>query len=175
MNKINWQILKHQDLSCQDYHNIASLKDQHWPHGTESQIHWMEKYLKENDIHLIGSLPSAPQCYAAVYATISNIIVNTDSSADEKCLGIGCVCVDKSIEHQGFGLALMQKATEIINSEKKTGYLLCKPPLVAFYEKCGWNIVHFENAVVENSPYSNMIMSNIPVKAGKMIFFDRNF
>ena len=171
---MNWEYVKHKDLSKDDIIKISYLKEQHWPHGIESQILWMRNNIKANDIHLMGFLNSRTDSTLNAYMTLTNLQVSIDSIVI-CAIGVGCVCVEKSVMLSGMGKKLMFEANSFIIQEKKQGVLLCKDNLQGFYNKCGWHKLNYHTATVASQLYDKCIMALNIIDNCKEIDIDRNF
>lgn len=145
-------ICRHRDLTRQQYEAIAALKDRHWPHGTDSQISWIQKNFEENDIHII----LYQEDKALAYASLNRITCTVDGRA-ESFWGLGGVCVDKACQKQGLGKKIVEQANACIADE--AGLLLCHRELTGFYSRCGWESVNFEAATVAGKPFDHCIMA----------------
>lgn len=154
---MEWKFVKHKCLSVAEGMQIACLKDQHWQYGIKSQILWMNDNLEDNDIHLICKNTDGRDSILQAYITLTNLCVEIDGQYLE-CVGVGCVCVDKTCQHTGLGRLLIEKANSFIKEQKKYGILLCKDALVSFYEKCGWKRIQYESATVADNRYDHNIM-----------------
>ena len=102
MSDIKWQIIKHSDTDLELLIKIASIKDQHWTYGIDSQIEWINKNIRYNDYHLLGYVDKKPVAYMS--------IVHVSVSIDEKLLdslGIGNVCVDVEFGKKRLGSSLV--------------------------------------------------------------------
>ena len=155
---MEWKIVKHKDLSINEGLQIAYLKDQHWQYGVESQIRWMKDNLFDDDKHLMGTVHDGNQQLLKAYTTLTSINVDFDGEVFE-CIGIGNVCVDKDSHHLGVGRLLMMESERYIKNQHKCGILLCKDPLIPFYEKCGWKLIRYRNAFVAGNRYDHNIMT----------------
>ena len=171
MNGLIWKIIPHVDLSIHDGLKIAELKNMHWPYGIDSQIKWMNANVKEGDFHLMG-FDSRHRLTA--YLTIVRLSIMLGEKK-ENVLGIGGVCVDRNVEHSGYGKSLVQEANRFISNEGLKGLLLCKDELVGFYEKCNWLNVDFSNAIVDGKIFSHRIMAYPNAIECSSMSIDRNF
>lgn len=152
---IQWKMIRHLELTESDARKIAALKDQHWPHGLESQIMWMKSNTTDDDFHLLG-LDENERLRA--YLNLNDILVSIDETV-LRAIGIGSVCVDKSCTHTGLGKQLMDKANKYIQSSQRSGILLCKEGVHPFYEKCDWALLKVNRAYVQNMIFNNLIMT----------------
>ena len=147
-------IKKHNELSEKQFNDIARLKDQHWPHGVESQKAWITKNFGEDDIHIILYLQDSPVAYASL-----NDIQCTIYSREETVFGLGGVCVAKSCQKQGLGKQIVECANRYIATAEKPGLLLCHKELTGFYSLCGWEVINCEEVTVAGMPFAHLVMS----------------
>lgn len=171
MSDIKWQIIKHSDTDLELLIKIASIKDQHWTYGIDSQIEWINKNIRYNDYHLLGYVDKKPVAYMS--------IVHVSVSIDEKLLdslGIGNVCVDVEFGKKRLGSRLVCEANRFILDSGFTGILLCKSELIPFYKKNGWNVLEYKEAIVAGILYDKIVMllENESPKCGKIVI-DKNF
>ena len=171
---MNWRVVKHKDLSMPESMRIAHLKDQHWPHGLESQLLWMKENIGMDDAHLMGEEREIDQIVLKAYITLTSLSVTIDDQRLE-CIGVGGVCVDKAVQHSGMGRLLMQEVGKFIKERVQLGILLCKDPLVPFYEKYGWKRVQYKTALVAGNNYMYNIMLLDKDCVCSNIIIDRNF
>mgnify|MGYP000882283822 CR=1 FL=1 len=171
MSDIKWQIIKHGDTDLEMLIKIAGIKDQHWTHGIDSQIEWINKNIRYDDYHLLGYVDEKTVAYIS--------IVHVNVSIDEKlleCLGIGNVCVDVEFGKNRLGSRLVCEANRFILDSGFTGILLCKSELIPFYKKNGWNVLEYNEAIVAGIPYDKivMILENESLRCSKIVI-DKNF
>lgn len=145
---------KHCELSEKEWNDIAFLKDQHWPHGTESQKAWIARNFEDDDVHLL--LYQADE--AVAYASL-NVICCMIDSRKENVLGLGGVCVAKTHQKQGLGKKIVECANEYITMSQQPGLLLCHKELTGFYNLCGWEMVNYERAFVAEAVFEHFVMS----------------
>ncbi len=167
-----WKFVKHTELMFTDAVRIAELKDQHWPYGIPSQLGWIKNNFSNDDVHLIGEDADG---IIRAYLALVRVDVEYDSQK-EKMIGIGGVCVDKTLAHKGYGRLLISKANESIRSSGKKGILLCKEPLREFYRKCGWKGLSVTDIRVAGEKYGHLVLAypEIPDIKDKMVI-SRNF
>ena len=128
------KIVQHADIEKHDIDEIIHIKSAVWPYPYKRQIEWIEKNLKESDLHVF--LLNKKKVVA--YLNIIDIELIIDSSPFN-ALGIGNVCaIEKG---KGYGIELMKQTNQFIIQEDKIGLLFCKHSLVDFYIKCGWIII----------------------------------
>lgn len=169
-----WKSIKHNELSDEERMKIAELKNQHWPYGIESQLSWIESNIQPNDVHLIGEEQTENGAVLRAYSTITTLKVRIDGKYDE-FLGVGGVCVDKSIQHSGIGRLLMKATGEYIEQQEKKGILLCKENLQGFYRNCGWELLDYHMATVADMKYEQKVMILKSKFSCNEIVINRNF
>ncbi len=171
MTELNWKYVINSALSKKISYQIAELKEQHWKYGIDSQLQWMHLNIKNDDYHILG-LDEQNQILA--YATIVCINVLIDGRKNNY-YGLGCVCIDKRIEGQGYGKKLIENANIFLQHNDKIGFLLCKESLVSFYKKCNWKEVSYSKATVSKQQYNLKIMAFPKMIDCNCIIIDRNF
>jgi len=172
---MKWRIVNHNSISREDLLMISKLKDQHWSFGIDSQVDWIKKNIKDGDVHLIGEETVSERGIAIrAYATLTHLQVSIDNE-NHTGIGIGSVCVDKELLHQGLGKELILEANKYINNCKCLGVLLCKDYLVAFYKKCNWNLLKYNVAEVGGIDFKQNIMVLDNVDFCRSIIINRNF
>lgn len=152
--KIQWEIRKNKELSVQEKNDIINLKEQYWKHGICSQLEWMDKNIKDGDIHLIAR---GTDGFICAYLNIVQLNVLVDERKIQ-CLGIGNVCVDSKYKHNGLGSELCKKANTIIREKGQQGILLCKKSLLPFYDKCNWKVIRPMEVYIESQKYVQEVM-----------------
>ena len=171
MNEMEYNLVKHCDLSDDLRIKIAELKNQHWPYGIESQINWINNNTQANDYHLLGLDNNR---VIRAYLTIVNVKISNGEKIED-AVGIGGVCVDKRIEHSGIGKQLVTVANTYIKKKAKMGILLCKDMHIEFYKKCKWIKADYEMAFVDGQHFEEIVMTYPCVLRSKSIVIDRNF
>lgn len=170
---IKWKFVKNRDLK-EEVYSIASIKDEHWTFGINSQLMWMEKNVTAEDIHLMGIDEESSDLVA--YLALIHVKVDINDVANQ-CLGLSNVCVDKKYEGKGIGSELVLQASRFIIERKKKGILLCKDALIHFYNKNGWELLKYREAYINEVPYSKSIMiyNSMIMPAGCSIVISKNF
>lgn len=153
---MKWEFIRHCDLSSNEKYQIAKIKDQHWPYGINSQLEWMKKNIRDEDVHLIGKNETENRDLIA-YLTLTKINILIDTEGYE-AIGVGGVCVEKKHQHIGLGQNTMKEASAYISNREKIGVLLCKDSLIKFYDICGWKKLKYKKAITDRVEYSNNIM-----------------
>jgi len=147
------QLLENSRISDKVRDKIIHLKQEYWDYPYESHLKWMEENIREDEYHLIIT-DSMDEVIA--YLNIVNVSLTLNNSGEE-VMGVGNVCVKKSYSGQGIGRLLMGISNYYINSFGKRGILLCKQPLINFYEKCGW--MKYEGEVfLKDKKYDGAVM-----------------
>lgn len=144
---------RHDELSEKQLDDIAFLKDQHWPHGTESQKAWIIKNFEGNDIHIIMYQKDIP----IAYTSLNHIKCIVDSEQKE-VLGVGGVCVAKNSQKQGLGIKIIECANRYITAGQQTGLLLCHKELIGFYRRCGWETINCKEVIVAEAVFEHFAM-----------------
>ncbi len=154
---------------------INNLKNQHWNHTAEEHILWFKENIRDDDFHVTVSEPNGT-LVAYLNLVNINIAVNEDNYS---ALGIGNVCVQKKLEHLGFGSILMASTNAFIKEAKTCGFLLCHDDLTEFYKSAGWRPINYEHAEIAGENYGLNLMLYDPynILPKLIIFFtaDRNF
>ena len=171
---MNWKTVVHKNLSESDLLRIIGLKDQHWPYGQESQLLWLQKYIRPDDVHLMGESASNHGIELLAYLTLSNVNAIVDDRVIS-CFGVGGVCVEKAHQHQRLGSQLLSEAAACFLASDRQGILLCKEGLLPFYERNGWKALCFQHAVVAGEEYEHRIMLFGKACSCSKIIIDRIF
>lgn len=174
MNELRWKIIQHSEITDSDLVAIASLKDQHWIHGVDSQLEWMSRNIERSDFHILGE--SADDKLVAYLALVNIEVTINNQYCSCSYLGLSNVCVDKTIEKKGLGSKLLFHANEFIKENNRPGILLCKDALIPFYAKNGWRMLKYHNAVVGPEDYlKNIMIFNCDLTCVNSIFVSKNF
>lgn len=132
--EVSCEIIQHSRLSNELLDRICRLKDTIWPHGYDSQKHWIYNNIGENDFHLILLNDNR----LVGYLNMVHRIFSINETDRIEMLGIGNVCVSKSHQKEGFGVRIVAKASEFLVENDKPGALLCKESLIDFYALNNW-------------------------------------
>ena len=146
--------IRHADLSPQEKDEIINIKSVAWPYPYEKQVEWIDKNLKDTDIHLLLIEDNKTVAYLNL---IPNVLL-LDNNVYH-FLGVGNVC---SIERgKGYGFELMKQTNQLISEENKIGLLFCKPSLVYFYNKIGWKVAEKSrlNLLIDNRHIETMFFN----------------
>ena len=171
---MKWTIIENSNVSNEEILHIAELKNQHWPYGIDSQIQWMKENIHDDDVHLLGEIEFEKKRLLIAYITLSNVLVSMDGM-DFIAIGVGGVCVSKKYQYNGIGTRLVIEANKYISDRKLPGILLCKDNLVKFYNRCNWQVLNYQEAMVDNNIFRHNIMFLDCMKSCVAIAIDRNF
>lgn len=142
------KIVKQSGISQLQLDEIISIKSIAWPYSYEKQVDWINKHLKDNDLHFLFFKSGILAGYMNLFPI--EIVIN---QKETHAFGVGNVCVTNKGE--GLGLELMKQANNFIADSGKSGILFCKPPLIKFYNKSGWLLTD-QSTVVLDSEYQNV-------------------
>lgn len=124
--KDNLYYIKDKHLNNEDKELIVQLKTQFWNFSKDSQLEWINKNIKENDIHIL------------VYDNNNNnkILIGYGVIMKRNCNIIDSIIIDEKYRYKGYGGTLIKSVTEYIQD---SGFLLCEKHNINFYEKYGWS------------------------------------
>lgn len=171
--KYDFDLIQHSSASGELINSIIKLKQQHWPYDKDSQYRWIRNNIKSDDYHLIIKTDDG----LMAYMDIVNVKIRQRNNVID-AYGIGNVCVDKKNEHRGLGLILMSHCNDFIEQRNSLGVLLCKPELIAFYQKSGWEVIDFTEKYIKDKKYNSHVMlfgNKIEISKNQEIYFDREF
>lgn len=131
---MNFEFVQHKKCSENIFIEISRLKDEFWHYPIEEHLRWMEKNLDSDDIHLL--LRNEKNDLIG-YLNLVNLSCQAEN-VSISCIGIGNVCVKREYQQQSIGYLLVKLTEYHLLKNKKTGVLLCKDSLAAFYNKCKW-------------------------------------
>ncbi len=157
MKKMEIEIAETSELSLNSIRVINKLKNQYWKHTEEEHLRWFKDNILSEDLHIQLFLDESLRAYLNM--------VHIDIVSDEKkysVLGIGNVCVDKEVEHLGYGTLLVAAANAIIKKMKTGGLLLCHEELIHFYLKNGWKEKKYNDVRIKGIPFKYIVMAFDP-------------
>ncbi|MBU2526455.1 MAG: GNAT family N-acetyltransferase [Bacteroidetes bacterium] len=128
------KILKHSEISKNILEDIIRIKSIAWPYSYNKQIDWINKNLKDSDLHILLLEGEEPVAYLNLIS-IDFILDNYKYSG----FGIGNVCTIE--KKKGYGKLIIQLTAQYLSEKNKIGLLLCKPELVNFYKRYGWTVI----------------------------------
>ena len=140
---------------------IISVKSVAWPFSYEDQKKWIDKNIKDEDIHVLLFENDKPLAYLN--------LIKIDFHIDKELIsgyGIGNVCATQ--KGMGWGKELIDSVNEYLKANKYIGILFCKEPLVKFYLESGWTIVEGDRLSVEKLEGGVYTMTNGSVEFGKL-------
>lgn len=143
---MKFKFIPHSDITEQLLDQVVALKATVWPYPLDEHRRWIAANLIPDDIHLILYKDDGSDTMIG-YLTLNSIKIDGQS-----CFGIGNVCVHHDFHGQGLGLLLMKIAEYYIITSHHDAWLLCKPNVAQFYERCGWTkfegiLVHDDNRI----------------------------
>tara|TARA_Y100000389_G_C17391276_1_gene480015 strand:- start:679 stop:1089 length:411 start_codon:yes stop_codon:yes gene_type:complete len=100
---------------------IINLKSQFWNFSKESQLNWIGKNVKNDDIHILLFEKDKLIGYGLIMKRNCNII---DS-----------IIINEDYRLKGYGGKLIRHITNYIQQD---GFLLCEKKNISFYEKYDW-------------------------------------
>lgn len=125
------KLIVHKEITENELNEIIRIKSAQWYYSYADQLQWINKNIKDSDIHVLLSLDGQNVAYLN--------LIDIDLFIEEmviKGIGIGNVCaIEKG---QGYGFKLMEVANKTIIELNKVGLLFCKEPLLKYYSSLGW-------------------------------------
>lgn len=163
------QIISHKNLDSSTLERIIKLKQCAWPYPKDSQMTWIQKNLKDDDLHIILMQAGRDVAYLNLCKVYSEI-----NGEERSCMGIGNVCsVEKG---KGYGNRLMRVTNEWLKSNEKTGLLFCHSNVEIFYSKCDWVKIDKDVCDIEGiTPEVLVYAYNIPCSVLSLKYKDRFF
>ena len=163
------KLIKHLDLIKFDLDRIIKLKQEHWDYPYISHLEWINNNINEDEYHLMITDNSDN---IIAYLNLVNVkVVNVNESTTY--VGIGNICVQIANSGKGFGKLILTLCNYYLNEMGMDGVLLCKPELLDFYKKFGWN-QYVGEAYVLGDKLSNCLMSTKLI-SGSPLYINRNF
>ena len=162
------KVIKHQDITQQELDEVIAIKSKQWQYNYEQQLSWINKNIKESDIHLLLLLDNN----IVAYLNLIDIDVEINENFI-KGYGVGNVCaIEKG---KGFGFEIMKEANSYILDSQKVGLLFCKQPLLRFYKSLNWNDVEPKNYKINGRVLKVMIFNvtfneNMSIVYNGMVF-----
>ena len=143
--------IKHKDLNETNLFEIVNIKSIAWPYPKEKQLEWINKNIKENDIHVL--LKENKKAIAYLNLINIELIINNQTY---KGLGIGNVCTSE--KGKGYGIRLMNELNNYLLNENKIGLLLCNKKLQSFYEKANWIKIDNRKLFIKNMNENDKVL-----------------
>lgn len=170
MEMMNFNFISHKDCSKNILIEIANLKTEFWHYPLEEHLHWMERNILPDDVHLLL------RDKKGVLIGYLNLITLTCQikGGVEDCIGVGNVCVGRIFQHQSLGYLIMQLAEYYLYKMKKNGMLLCKDVLASFYKKCKWVVFDGEILNIQGERQRCCLFTTSPIHS-PFIIIERNF
>lgn len=164
-NNMNIVLFRHAETSQEIIDQIIGLKMQHWPYPYEKQQEWLKTNIENHDFHLLITDEN--------HRLIAYMNLVFRKANEKTYLGIGNVCVDRDHLNRGLGLLLVNAAKYFAKSLAMDLILLCKKPLVSFYEKCGFHLYQ-GMACLHGTPFTESVMSSTII-SDKELYIDKSF
>ena len=163
------EVIKQSDLSDSDLKTIIELKQCAWDYDFEKQEAWINDNLSADDFHVV----MFQDADAIAYLNLININIDINDCT-YSALGIGNVC--SKVKGKGHGKLLMSLVNQYIETKNCIGVLLCKHPLVSFYEKVNWRLINqVEISSKINMNDINMMFYNLDLDIDRIKYQGRNF
>ena len=156
--------IPHSEISSGQLDQIIQIKSMAWPYSFKEQNEWIQKNIKDSDIHIF-LLNEQKQVVAYLN------LIDIELSIDEQlypAYGIGNVCALKKGE--GWGKELILKTNEFLIEKKRIGLLFCKDPLSNFYNQNHWRIIapDYFRRILKNGIHA--FLYNGPVEFNKLAY-----
>lgn len=144
---MRFDFISHGKIDERQLDHIAEIKATVWPYHPAEHRRWMIDNLISDDLHLLLYKGDTSDTLIG-YLTLNSIEVD-----GKPCLGIGNVCIHSEFHGKGLGLLLMKLAESYILTIHSDAWLLCKPTVAPFYERCGW--IPVEGDLIHNGEIIN--------------------
>ncbi|AVC43802.1 hypothetical protein B4919_02905 [Francisella tularensis subsp. novicida] len=131
---LNVQAIKHVDITEEQLLKICKIKEAFGNYTIESQLSWIERNMKAEDIHFLIHNDNKLIAYSNLVKEM--IIIDNNNLS---ILGVGNVCVDEKGKDKGKLLIL--EINKYIMANNRIGLLFCKKSLIKFYEKYDWRLI----------------------------------
>ena len=173
MKQYEIKIKQTNELTPDELKAVIRLKQQYWNYDDASQLAWLQKNVAEEDRHLL--ILEGQTLIAYLDAVWIDVELNGNPM---RALGVGNICVAKSYTNSGVGAMLIAALNFQLKSDDVCGFLLCKDPLVSFYQKSNWQLLNAANIMVAGTAFSHSVMGyHLPFNVDKIdtIEFSREF
>lgn len=128
------EFVLHKNITSSKLDEIINVKSIAWPYSYESQLDWLSKNLKADDIHVLLYLDNL----LVAYLNLIEIEFSLDE-VSKNGYGIGNVCaVEKG---KGYGTELIMKTNYFLFKNGQIGLLFCKENLIKFYDSNKWKLI----------------------------------
>lgn len=127
--------IPHQNISKDTLLDVVKIKSIAWPYTTNEQLEWINKNIKNEDIHV---LLTNDKNDILAYLNLVEIELEIDDVTC-KAFGIGNVCA--ATKGSGYGSKLFSEVNKFLLFKNRKGLLFCNRKLVSFYERLGWKII----------------------------------
>jgi len=160
---------KSSQLSGKEIKNICLLKNTHWKYGAKSQLDWLKKNIKKNDIHNLLFIKSKFVGYTLLKKRTCFL-----NKTKTTYLYFDTLILNKKYKKKKLSNLIMYFNNEIIIQNNKLSFLICLKEMINFYKKFNWKIIKNENISIGDHPFSTygMIYNNVNVVKGvKYLFY----
>lgn len=144
----------HSQISNKELKDIIDLKNIHWQYSFNQHLHWIEKNIFDDDIHVLMSENQILLGYLNL-VKIKTII----NGRNFDFYGIGNVCSKKN--GLGYGRELLIATREYLLKNNYKGILFCKDELINFYEKFGYILICKNKIVSDKYKNTNIMVFNV--------------
>ena len=146
---------------------ISKLKDSQWNFGLKSQIKWIQKNVKKNDIHNLLYIKSK----LIGYTLLRRRSFNTSNQFKKKYLLFDTLIIHKDYRNKKLSKLMMVFNNTIIKETGFFSFLICKNDLVSFYKKNGWIKLNKKKTKVVDHAFSSNGMLYNTKKIQKYYFY----
>lgn len=162
-------LVEHNQVTTELLKKIITIKSAAWTYSCEAQLDWINRNLKDSDIHVLLLLDKNP----VAYLNLIQIEFKLDSITHEG-FGIGNVCaIEKG---KGWGKWLLNVVNEYIIKNNKIGLLFCKNELIKFYSEIGWELVSSNNVFFTClDSNTNVFSFNLPINYKQIEYIGKPF
>lgn len=171
MESLTIKYINHKDITDEFLNKIVLIKGQHWEYSIKDQLKWISQNINSNDKHL---MIFNKEDTLIAYMNMVNVKIDIEN-INYDALGIGNVCVDNNNIRKNMGKLLMSACDSYLSDVNKTGVLLCKGKLNAFYIKAGW--IEYKNKLIIKKKIfnNNVFFSDNRFINSTEIIIDRDF
>lgn len=131
VNMFHIKLIAHKEITEDELNEVIKIKSAQWHYSYEDQLQWIQKNIKDADIHVLLYFNENSVAYLN--------LIDIDLKLGEvfvRGFGVGNVCaVEKG---RGFGFEIMSEVNRYILNSNKIGLLFCKDQLLKFYRSLGW-------------------------------------
>ncbi len=131
---------------------IIIFKNKEWKFGKISQMNWIKKNLKNNDVHVTLKYKNK----LIGYTMLRNRILTNKNKLRKRFYFFDTHLIDlkfrkKLINKKLPSNVLMNNILSYIKKNKKIAFLLCKKKLVNYYRFHGWKVMSQQKYKINNN------------------------